>query len=85
VEALRELGGNVSLGEATVESRVSGPMAYTAVLKTSFPEEHTRDELLEIMRRDAETARDELGFGAELRDGEVLVSHPMSTLVWTKP
>ena len=60
-------------------------MPYAAVLATSFPEEHSRDELLAVMRDDAAAGEDRLGFKAELADGEVMVSYPMSTVIWTKP
>jgi hypothetical protein len=60
-------------------------MPYASVLATSFPEAHTREELLEMMREDAAEGGDRLGFKAELRDGEVLVSYPMSQVVWTRP
>jgi hypothetical protein len=59
-------------------------MPYAAVLATSFPEQHSRDELLGLMREDAEHGDDALGFQAQLADGEVLVSYPMSTVIWTK-
>jgi hypothetical protein len=59
-------------------------MPYAAVLATSFPEVCTRDELLDLMREDA--GQDRLGFKAQLGDGDqVLVSYPMSTVIWTKP
>jgi hypothetical protein len=60
-------------------------MPYAAVLATSFPEGHTREDLLATMRADAEGGTDSLGFKALLADEEVLVSYPVSTMIWTKP
>jgi hypothetical protein len=79
------MGAALGLGDPCVETRISGPMPYSAVLATSFPEEHSREALLALMREDAVTGEDALGFRAELKDGEVLVSYPTSTLVWDRP
>jgi ubiquinone/menaquinone biosynthesis C-methylase UbiE len=83
VAELRALGDALGLGEPRIDTRMSGPMPYAAVLATSFPEEFTREQLLEVMRADA--GSDELGFRAELRDDEVLVTYRTSTLVWDRP
>jgi SAM-dependent methyltransferase len=83
VAELRALGDALGLGEPRVETRMSGPMPYAAVLATSFPEKFTREELLDVLRQDA--GKDELGFRAELRDDEVLVTYRTSTLVWDRP
>lgn len=82
---LAAMGDRLGLGTPRIRTSLAGPMPYAAVLTTSFPEEHGREELLAVMRRDAESGKDRLGFHAELADGEVLVSYPMATVVWTKP
>jgi glycine cleavage system aminomethyltransferase T len=41
-------------------------MPYAAVLATSFPEGHSREELLGLMREDARSGEDRLGFKAQL-------------------
>jgi SAM-dependent methyltransferase len=82
---LKALGAALGLGEAISETNLTGPMPYEAVLATSFPEQHSRAELLEIMRQDAEAGTDALGFRAAIDDGRVMVTYPMSMVCWTKP
>jgi ubiquinone/menaquinone biosynthesis C-methylase UbiE len=89
VDELKALGAGLGLGDAVSETNFTGPMPYEAVLATSFPEDHSREELLDIMRHDAETGEDTLGFRAAIEGGEtggkVLVTYPMSMVCWTKP
>jgi SAM-dependent methyltransferase len=82
---LRAMGDRLGLGEPQLETRMSGPMPFQRVLDTSFPDGHSREELLELMREDAATGEDRLGFRAEMADGQVMVTYPMSTIVWTRP
>lgn len=85
---LEALGRDAGLRDPASHSRLTGPISYAAVLATSFPEDHSRDELLALMRADGETGEDRLGFRAAIGDGgdagDVLVSYPMSTVIWTK-
>ena len=84
VAELTAMGESLGLGAPRTQTSLTGPMPYAAVLATSFPEDYTRDELLGLMREDA--GQDKLGFKAQLGDGDqVLVSYPMSTVIWTKP
>ncbi|MBW8783706.1 MAG: methyltransferase domain-containing protein [Novosphingobium sp.] len=83
VDEFIELGACVGLGKPEVYSSLSGPIPYSAVLATSFPEEITREALLELMRRDSHENR--LGFAVQLRGDEVLVSYPTSLIVWKRP
>lgn len=85
VDELKAMGSKLGLDEPVTQTSLAGPMPYRAVLETSFPEKHSREELLELMREDAQSGEDRLGFRAQLGDGEVLVTYPMSTLVWTRP
>jgi ubiquinone/menaquinone biosynthesis C-methylase UbiE len=85
VAELVEMGEAIGLAEPRTQTSLTGPMPYAAVLATSFPEEYSREELLAAMREDAVKGEDKLGFKAELAEGEVLVTYPMSTVVWTKP
>lgn len=85
VAELEALGVALGLGEAVSETSFTGPMPYEAVLATSFPEEHSRADLLAIMRQDAEAGQDALGFRAAIDDGKVMVTYPMSTVCWIKP
>jgi len=82
---LRAMGDRLGLGEPRLEARMSGPMPFQRVLETSFPDGHSREELLELMREDAATGEDRLGFRAEMAEGQVMVTYPMSTIVWTRP
>jgi ubiquinone/menaquinone biosynthesis C-methylase UbiE len=84
VPELAELGHRLALGEPVVHTSLSGPMPYEAVLATSFPEDHSREELLALMRQDAESGEDRLGFRARIGDGQVLVNYPLATMVWTR-
>jgi ubiquinone/menaquinone biosynthesis C-methylase UbiE len=82
---LTEIGRGLGLPDPQVLASVTGPLPYSAVLATSFPETVTRDDLLDMMREDAEGGTDRHGFSAELKDGEVLVSYPMAQVVWVRP
>lgn len=82
IEEFDAMGRELDLGEPVTQTRLTGPMPYEAVLATSFPEKHSREELLALMREDAESGEDRLGFKAEISDGKVLVTYSMSTLVW---
>jgi ubiquinone/menaquinone biosynthesis C-methylase UbiE len=80
---LAAMGESLGLDAPRTQTSLTGPMPYAAVLATSFPEDHTRDELLGLMREDA--GQDRLGFKAQLGDeDQVLVSYPISTVIWTK-
>lgn len=83
IAELLALGQQQGMAEPRTQTRMTGPMPYEAVLATSYPEAHSREELLDRMRKDAEAGEDSLGFRAQIRDGKVLVTYPMSTLVWT--
>lgn len=84
VDELMALGAGLGLAPPATHTSLTGPMTYASVLATSFPEARTREELLELMRADATEGADRLGFRAELKDGEVLVSYPMSQVVWVR-
>lgn len=78
------LGRAVGLGQARSVTNFTGPMSYAAVLETSFPETCTRDQLLAMMREDAVSGEDRLGFRAQIQDCAVMVTYPMSMVVWTR-
>jgi len=84
VAELAAIGSGLGMDAPRAQTSLTGPMPYAAVLATSFPEKHSREELLGLMRDDALAGSDRLGFKAELADGEVMVTYPMSTVVWTK-
>ena len=66
-------------------TNLTAPMPYAAVIETSFPETCTRDQLLAMMRDDAASGEDRLGFRAQIQDCAVMVTYPMSMIAWTKP
>lgn len=78
------LGHRLGLGDPATQSTLTGPMPYEAVLATSFPEQISREDLLDLMRQDATTGDDTLGFRARLSDETVLVTYPMATVIWTR-
>jgi ubiquinone/menaquinone biosynthesis C-methylase UbiE len=84
VAELMEMGRNSGLDAGEASTSITGPLPFDAILETSFPEDHSRKELLEMMREDAQSGEDRLGFRARLEGGSVLVSYPLSTIVWTK-
>jgi ubiquinone/menaquinone biosynthesis C-methylase UbiE len=86
IDELQAMGAEFKLSKPSTETGFSGPLSYASVLATSYPEQHSRDELLAIMREDAESGEDRLGFKAQLAgDGAVMVTYPMATTCWTKP
>jgi ubiquinone/menaquinone biosynthesis C-methylase UbiE len=85
VTELAAIGAGLGMKEPRVLTSLTGPMPYVAVLATSFPEQHSRQELLDLMREDARGAEDRLGFKAQLEDDEVMVTYPMSIVVWPVP
>ena len=58
------LGTGRGLAPPEVHTSLTGPMPYSAVLATSFPETTTREDLLELMRQDAAEGPHRLGFTA---------------------
>lgn len=85
VAEFQALGRALGLGDAATVANFTPPMPYAAVLETSFPETCSRDHLLAMMREDAESGEDRLGFRAQMQGSAVMVAYPMSMIVWTKP
>lgn len=81
---LIDLGAGFGLAVTRTLASLTGPMPFESVLATSHPETHSREELLEMMRKDAISEADQLGFRAEIRDGVVHVTYPLSIICWTK-
>lgn len=84
-DELTAMGTALGLAEPVIHTSLTGPMPYASVLATSFPEAVTRETLLEMMREDAVEGADRHGFNADLRNGEVLVSYPVTQIVWEMP
>lgn len=85
LDELCEMGAALQLDEPATQVRRTPLMPFEAVLATSHPEHHSREELLELMRQDALSGEDRHGFSATIEDQKVMVSYPMSTVIWTKP
>jgi ubiquinone/menaquinone biosynthesis C-methylase UbiE len=85
LDEFRALGGGLGLKEPVTATSFTGPIPYSAVLATSFPETCSREDLLALMRKDAASGEDRLGFRAQMDGETVMVSYPMSTIVWTRP
>lgn len=83
-EELRGLGEGLALSMPVIATHVTADLSFDAILATSHPEKCTRDDLLGLMREDAEEGADRLGFAARLIDGRVHVSYPMTIAVWTR-
>lgn len=80
---LAAMGKPFGLAEPATHTSETGPLPYEAVLATSHPEQYSREELLQLMREDALSGDNRLGFKAQLAEDNVMVTYSMSTVVWT--
>ncbi|TAL02454.1 MAG: methyltransferase domain-containing protein [Rhodospirillaceae bacterium] len=83
-DELRALATGLPVKEVVVQQIVTPNVPLDAVLATSYPVEHSIDDIRQLFKEDAESGRDRLGMNALLADGKLYVSYPMSTLVWSK-
>jgi len=83
LEELRDIGRGLGLREITVHE-YAARMPLESILKTSFPTGEMLDRVRRLYRIDAQSGGDSLGFEAGIEDGELLVSYPMSMVVWKK-
>jgi hypothetical protein len=56
-----------------------------AVLATSFPEPGDLARVRAHHREDVASGQDRLGMSLREENGDILVSYPMTTVVWEKP
>lgn len=84
LDELRALGVGLPVEAPEVSTSVTADLSFAAILAASHPETCTRDEVLALMRQDAVSGEDRLGFSARIVEGEVHVSYPTSTLIWRK-
>jgi SAM-dependent methyltransferase len=82
-EELRGLGSAAGLSEVGFW-QTSTPLPFEAVLATSFPEPGNLERVREFYRADAASGEDRLGLKAHEENGQVVVSYPMTTVVWEK-
>lgn len=83
-ETLQGLGRAAGLEELAFH-RYSTPMPFEAVLATSFPAPGDLERVRALIRGDALSGEDRLGFGARMENGEVTVVYPMTMLAWRRP
>jgi ubiquinone/menaquinone biosynthesis C-methylase UbiE len=83
-DELRALGESAGLREVFVTTRQT-EMPLEMTLATSFPEAGVLDRVRDLYARDADAGLDALGFRARWQDGKVLVTYPMTMIIWTKP
>jgi ubiquinone/menaquinone biosynthesis C-methylase UbiE len=84
VDELRALGSQWPLDEISLQTTPTTHLGFDAILATSFPQQCSREDLHALLRADALSGEDRLGFKAAVIDGELKVSYPMSTAIWTK-
>jgi ubiquinone/menaquinone biosynthesis C-methylase UbiE len=82
-EDLRQLGRTAGLAEVALWQS-STEMPFEAVLATSFPEPGNLERVRELYREDAVSGQDRLGMSARAVSGRILVSYPMTTVVWRR-
>ena len=84
VDEMRGLGGGLPVEEVSMITSVTGNLPFEAILATSFPTACSREDILSILRDDALSGMDRLGFGATLIDAQVRVFYPVSTALWRR-
>jgi SAM-dependent methyltransferase len=83
-EELRALGRGRRLEELYVHSSAT-ELPLEAILATSFPPQGALDEVRAQAAADADESLDRLGLSARRSGGDLLVTYPMTTLVWRRP
>jgi ubiquinone/menaquinone biosynthesis C-methylase UbiE len=81
VEDLRSVGRAAGLRELAFWQTATA-MPLEAVLATSFPDPGNLERVRALYREDAVSGQDRLGMSAREENGQILVSYPMTTLVW---
>jgi ubiquinone/menaquinone biosynthesis C-methylase UbiE len=84
VDEMRGLGSGLPVEEVSITTSLTAHLPFEAILATSFPTTCSREDILSILREDALSGIDRLGFGATLIDGQVRVSYPVSTGLWRR-
>jgi ubiquinone/menaquinone biosynthesis C-methylase UbiE len=82
-EHLRGLGRTAGLDELAFW-QLPTAIPLEAVLATSFPEPGDLERVRSLYREDAASGEDRFGVGTREENGQLWVSYPMTTLVWTK-
>jgi ubiquinone/menaquinone biosynthesis C-methylase UbiE len=82
-EELRRLGQAAGLAELAFW-QTSSVVPFEAVLATSFPEPGNLERVRELYCEDAISGQDRLGMSAREESGQILVTYPLTTLVWRR-
>jgi len=85
VEEFLELGRGAGLGEAIVRPGQSGEIPFDAVLATSHPRDHSKDEIRALLEEDARSGKNKLGFQAHFTDGRLMAAYSTSAFRWDRP
>lgn len=81
---LAALGAGLPVSDPKLTSTITADLLLDAILATSFPEKVTIEDIRARFREDALSGEDRLGFSARIIDGEIRVSYPMTTALWTR-
>lgn len=84
VDDLRGLGRTAGLEELDCHHFATS-LPFEAVLATSFPGPGIVEEVRALLREDAASGQDRLGFSARMENGEVFVTYPMTMVAWRRP
>lgn len=82
-EELRGLGRRAGLREVTCLPHET-VMPIEAILKTSFPLPGDMARVRALVRDDAASGADRLGMAAREESGQIMVSYPMTMMVWRR-
>lgn len=82
-DELREIGRRLGMKELAVRAR-SSALPFDAVLATSVPPGDLLARVRALLVRDLSNAGDAFGLRPEMRDGQLWVSYPMTTVLWSR-
>jgi ubiquinone/menaquinone biosynthesis C-methylase UbiE len=82
-EDLRSVGQAAGLHELAFWQTATA-LPLEAVLATSYPDPGNLERVRALYREDAVSGQDRLGMNAREENGQILVSYPMTTLVWRR-
>ncbi len=83
-EHLRNLGRAAGLNELAFW-QAPAVLPLEAVLATSYPLPGDLVRVRSLYREDADTGADRFGMSTREENGQIIVSYPMSTVVWRRP
>jgi SAM-dependent methyltransferase len=83
LDELRAIGADLGLQEIAIRPNTTA-MPLEPVLGSSCPPEGMLERVRELYARDAAGGADSFGMGAQLKDGAVWVTYPMTLVVWRR-